>query len=362
MKLIDSYLTGKMARPMVCCLLAFAMIFVVFDLFDNLSSFLEKSMPLPRVLLYYSWMLPGLLVWIAPISILLAVLYCLWQLSRRNELTAMRASGVGYLRLMAPLLAASLAMSVAVLVVNEFMAPETMYRAYQFIERMKADEDSSLRYALNLSYRNEDAHRTWAIQKFDLNTFDMQGVVVAQTRKNGSDMETIRAEEADWSDGQWSFYNAAIQSFDEQNRPIGPVITRAQMQMSDYNEIPGNFINEVKDPVFFNALEIRDYLSSHPRLDQRSRVRMLVDMHSRLAMPWASLIVAIFGIPCGIHTGRKGALTGVILALVSFFMFYIIMTVSSWMGKNETIVPWLAAWLPNAVVFSTALGWMTRVR
>lgn len=362
MKLIDSYLVGKMARPLAYCLMAFAMIFVVFDLFDNLSLFLDKSAPLSGVVVYYAWMLPGLLLWIAPISTLLAVLYSLWQLSRRNELTAMRASGVGYSRLMAPLLSVALAISASVLVVNEFVAPRTMYRAYQYIQRMKADEESSARYALNLSYRNEAFRRTWAIQSFDLRTFSMRGVVVSQTRKDGSDMEIIRAAEADWSDGQWSFYNVAIQSFDEQNRPIGPLIRRAQMQMGDYNEIPRNFVNEVKDPIFFNALEVRDYLISHPMLDVRSKVRMLVDMHSRLSMPWASIIVALFGIPCGIHTGRKGALTGVILALVSFFGFYILMTISSWMGKNETISPWLAAWLPNAVVFTTALVWMTRVR
>lgn len=362
MKLIDSYLVGKLLVPMLYCLAAFAMIFVIFDLFEHLSLFLENKAPVSGILLYYFWILPGLLVWIAPISVLLGMLYCLWQLSRCNELTAMRASGVGYRRLMAPLLCVSVFVAAAVLLVNEAAAPETMFRGYQFVERLGTGDDASLRCAMDLQYRNERAHRIWAVKKFDLFSYAMQGAVVSELRADGSDREIIRAEEAEWVDGQWMFFRVEIQAYDEANRPLGPARKFAQLLMGEYDERPRDFLNEVKNPIFFSSSEIRAFLQSHPNLDEHSRLRLLVDMHSRLAMPWASVIVAIFGIPCGLHTGRRGALAGIMSAFAAFFGFYILMTFGTWLGKTGALAPWLAGWLPNIAVFAAALGWMSRIR
>ncbi len=102
MKLLDKYLLRQLLVPLAYCLLTFSMVFIIADLFEHLSDFIEAKTSFLQVVRYYLFILPSYMVFIAPISLLLGILYSLWQLSKNNELTAMRASGASFYRLMVP--------------------------------------------------------------------------------------------------------------------------------------------------------------------------------------------------------------------------------------------------------------------
>ena len=78
MKLIDKYLLRSLAVPLAYCLLGFALIYVIYDLFDNLPDFIDAKTPFPDVFRFYLLLLPSVLIIIAPISMLLSVLYSLF--------------------------------------------------------------------------------------------------------------------------------------------------------------------------------------------------------------------------------------------------------------------------------------------
>ncbi|MBI3985662.1 MAG: LptF/LptG family permease [Lentisphaerae bacterium] len=137
MKLIDKYMLSRFFVPFGICVAAFCMLFVVVDMFEHLSDFIEAGTPVVQVARFYVFYLPALVVFIMPISILLGLLYSLWQLTRRNELTAMRASGIGFARLTLPLLIFGLFAGILTGLVNETVAPWSTYWAQQYVERIK---------------------------------------------------------------------------------------------------------------------------------------------------------------------------------------------------------------------------------
>lgn len=362
MKLIDKYLLRQFLVPLGYCLLTFSMIFVIADLFDHLSDFIEAGTPILQVLRYYIFILPALLVYIAPISLLLGILYSLWRLTRSNELTAMRACGINFYRIVVPFLLVGLAFSILVSAVQETVAPWSSYWASQFLGRQARGSDLSTRYALDLSFKSESQDRIWVIRKFDLETYAMQGIRVVQQRPDGSELETIQAEEGKYYDGRWWFFNITTQKRDVNNDPVGPVQSELIREMTDWSEKPRDFINEVKDPMFLSARELRGFLKTHRNLSSRTCARIMVDMQSRLAMPWTCLIVSLFGIPCGVYTGRRGPFMGVMIALFTFFGFYLLMTFCQWLGKNQMVGPLLSAWMPNAFFMAVGVWLMARAR
>ena len=347
MKLIDKYLISEFILPFFYCFLTFNIIFIIIDLFDHLSSFIEANTPVLQIIQYYLYLLPSLFVFIAPISLLLGLLYSLWQLTRHNELTAMRASGINFYRLVVPLLVFGLLMSIVISILNEEIAPRSCYWAAQFIDSQQKEDDFSGRYALDLPFKNEKDHRIWMIRKFDLKTYAMEGIKVIQERPGGADHEIVQAEKGKYYDGKWWFFNLTIQRSDTQNKPIGPVQTELVREMTEWNEKPKDFINEIKDPIFLSSRELKKFLMRHKNLSARTFSRLSVDMHSRIAMPWTCLVVTIIGISCGVYTGRKGAFFGIMLAFLIFFCSYFVMTFCQWLGKNQILFPWLSAWLPN---------------
>lgn len=362
MKLIDRYILRQFFVPLAYCLATFCMIFVIFDLFDHLSDFIEAGTPVPQVVRYYLFLMPSLLIYIVPISLLLGLLYGLWRMTKHHEITAMRASGISIVRLMVPLLIVGLSASLLVGVIQEAVAPWAAYWSEQFIERQKRGDDLSLRCALDLTYKNESQHRIWVIRKFDLKTFNMEGITVVQQRSDGSDLETMSADEGKFYDGRWWFFNVRIQKYDFYDNPVGPVRQEARREMIDWNEAPRAFVNEVKNPLLFSSWELWEFMKTHRNLSEQTYARYTVDMHSRLAMPWTCLVVMFFGIPCGMHTARKGAFMGILAALGTFFGYYMLMNVCQWLGKSQIIESFWSAWLPNLFFALVGLWLMARVR
>jgi lipopolysaccharide export system permease protein len=362
MKLIDKYIFRQFMVPLVYCLLTFSMLFVIVDLFEHLSDFIDARTPLLQVIRYYVYVMPSLLIYIAPISLLLGLLYSLWQLSKHNELTALRASGISFYRITVPIMLVGIIFSLSVSILQETVAPRLTYWAWQFINQQKKGGDISMRYASDLPYKNEDQRRIWIIRRFDLASHDMQGVKVVQQRADGSDLEVIRAEEAKYFDGKWWLFNVNIQKYDFYNNPIGAPTHEPLRQMAEWDEAPDDFMHEITSMEFLSARDLWRFLEARKNLSEKRRAQILVDMHARLAMPWTCFVVTIFGIPFGVRTARKGALVGVISALLTFFFFYFLMTFGQWLGKNQLVDPAASAWMPNVFFFLAGLFLMLRTR
>lgn len=354
MKLIDKYLLRTFLVPLAYCLAGFMLIYVVYDLFDNLPDFIDAKTPLRQVAQFYVFLMPSVLTIIAPVSLMLAVLYSLSHLTRNNELTAMRASGISLLRMILPLVAVGFLFSLGVAAVHETIGPWSAYWCRQFVKQERHKGDFDVHIANNLAYKNEPSRRIWWVQSFDTRTFRMENVTVIQQRPDGSDQTRVQAREGRWLDGRWWFTELTYQSYDGQGNPVGPPRFETQREMTEFSESPTAFLNEIKDPEYLSSLELVHFLRTHRHLSKSTIARIRVDLHNRLAMPWMCLIVTLIGIPFGAQTGRKGAFLGVLLAVTLFFGFYVLVNVGLALGKKQVIDAWLAGWMPN--LFFLAIG------
>lgn len=362
MKLIDKYILSNVIVPLIYCLLAFLMLFIIFDLFSNLSDFIEAETPFLQIIQFYVYLIPSVLIFIVPISLLLAILYSLSQLTRNNELTAMRASGVSLYRLVAPIIGVGLAASLAVGVINEAIAPQSAYWTDQFIRAEQHEDEISFHITENLPYRNAAENRVWMIGEFNRQTFDMRRVEVIQQREDGTDASRILARSARWLDGRWWFVEVTAQQYDQDGYPLGRPETAPRREMTDLTETPNDFINVIKDPEFLSSRELLEFIRAHQHVSRDTLAIHEVNLHYRLAMPWTCLIVTLLGLPIGAHTGRKGAFRGIALALGLFFSFYVLINFGMALGKKQAIVPWLSVWLPNIVFFIIGLLLLRKMR
>lgn len=345
MKIIDRYLLSTVLAPLVYCVFAFALVYVVFDLFDNLTDFMEGGTPFPLIMKYYLILLPSVLVRIVPIAVLLAVVYALYQLSKNSELIAMKACGFSMPRLMLPFLGLGLAVSLTVLLVNERYGPSAAYWCYKFVREQKSSSDA-IHYA-TIAFKKEKQARVWFIDKFDTRDFSLSRVEVTQLTPDGlRELTKTRADGGGWYDGQWIFTNVTVQAYDEDGSLRGAPKYEAQSVMLDYNERPEDFLNEVKDPEYLSSAELDRFIRVHRNLEPKAVARYRTDLHGRLAMPWASLIVVLMGVPVGAQGGRRGVLPAVAGALGMVISYYAFMMMGMAAAKAMVIPPWLGGWLP----------------
>ncbi len=366
MRIVDRYIFREYFIHLLYCILALAMVYVVYDLFSHLGTFLEARTPLHLVGYFYVCMLAQGVEFLLPAALLLAVLYTLWHMTRHNEFTAMRACGISLLRLMSPFLLVGVAASLFTAAVKEAFAPEASLWANEFA-RTRFREVRGTTYQ-DVAYYNTLNHRVWLIGRVNsLKPHILMRTTIIQDRPDGTRAWVIKAKDLMWLDGQWWAQDITeVQIFDEHGNPKKTTIPWKDLsmprEMPFLNERPSDLLAELRPWEFLSSLDIARYLANHPGLSAQAVTDRQFDLHSRLAMPWACLVVTLFGVPAGARCGRQSPLGGFFLALIFFFVYYMLIHVGIFVGKRGLVSPWVGAWLPNGLSLASGLLMLFRLR
>tara|TARA_B100000809_G_scaffold264654_2_gene321064 strand:+ start:1200 stop:2291 length:1092 start_codon:yes stop_codon:yes gene_type:complete len=363
MKLIQRYILREYRAPLIYCLLAFSVIFLVIDLFENLGRFIRFEVPPGEILRYYGLLMLPIMEYILPISLLLATLYTLAYLTRFNEITAMRASGISPRRIMMPFMLTGLAFVMLSWLCKETISPAALEHTSEYFGRLRANKQISNVHS-NFAYYNPVDRLRWWIEHLDSEHPDqLENVVVKFENENDRPERELSAARAEWLDGSWWFHDRVIKTY-EHSADFGTPgqVSPRPVEHRELRARPGDFALQISQWDFLNSLEMHTYLTRHPELPKKERARKKTHLHQRLAMPWACLIAVLFGIPAGARTGRQGALVGILLALGFFFGYYALQQIGVFMGIHRTIWPWAGAWLPNVVFLVAGLVMIIRMK
>ena len=94
MRLLDRYVLRYFLLAYFYCIAGFISIWFIFDISDNLSTFLDERISRSLIAKYYLTQAPQILVILLPVALLLALLFCLGRMSRSNEIVSMLTAGV----------------------------------------------------------------------------------------------------------------------------------------------------------------------------------------------------------------------------------------------------------------------------
>ncbi len=365
MSLITRYLLRQFLGPLLVCLVAFNGIFVLFDLSGHLSRFLDADLPLPMVLKYYLGVVCTYSHWFLPASCMLATLYSMWQLSHHSELTAMRASGISFHMLTLPFFCAAIAMSLLTFANEEVLTPPLS----AWSDRLKDSGFSETHPgpSENVFFTNYEANRTWRIASIDLSSdatasriaipeadaerIPPPAVEIKARNAEGRNVWGVRADRADFLDGNWWLTNPRQMHFDIDGMELPDTAVRTVDLPGDFpfpelTEKPRDIrIAEQKDNAHLSSREMLRKM----RTSRAGSAEDRYDFWYRIAAPWACLVITLFSIPAGITTGRQSVFKGILLVLVTFFSFYAFTLLLKYFGQHGALSPVLAAWLPNLV-------------
>ena len=106
MQKLDRYVLRNFFEPFLICLGGFIAIWLIIDFSDNSNDFLQARASAKTIAAFYLTQLPATILLSLPIGLLLAVLYSLSSMSRRNEIISMLTAGRSVTRVLLPLFGA----------------------------------------------------------------------------------------------------------------------------------------------------------------------------------------------------------------------------------------------------------------
>jgi len=373
MRLLDRYVFRELLVPLGFCLGGFLMFWISADAFKSMSEFQDDKLHLFDIIEYYLAMTPEFLVIILPMVLLLALLYTLTNHARHNEITAMRAAGIGLWRLCAPYFAVGFAASVGLFWLNEWCVPRTTNWSEQIKTRyvQRPGEVAAQDKFHNFGFTNVRDQRTWFITEYSMSIAEMLKPQVDWTLPDGS-IHRLYADRAIRTNGVWTFFNVIEFSQADAGAPMLRSSPTNVLSVPEFHETPAEIQSEIKISSYQNLRnsrradlplgDILGYLRLHPGLSHAEASWLYTKLHGRLATPWTCLVVVLIAIPFGVTSGRRNLFVGVAGSIFICFAYFVIQQVCLALGAAGYLPGWLAGWLPNTVFGVTGLMLMARVR
>ncbi|MFI5338948.1 MAG: LPS export ABC transporter permease LptG [Candidatus Methylomirabilales bacterium] len=357
MRLLDRYIARECLKILALCLVVFIGIYLVVDLFDKLSGFLEARADAGMILRYYGFRLPKILTEVLPVAVLLACLLSLGGMAKDNEVLAMKMGHVSSLRIALPCIGVGLAASLAAWTIVEYIAPRANERALN-IERTEIKKLPAHRvtHDSDIWYRAE-GDRFVHISLFEPQSGLIRGMSIFQLSPDFDLIRRVDAQVASRSEGGWTVRDGYQVELDKNSIRITPF---KEMGVP-LAERPEDFARVAPSPEEMSYGELRQYIDKLAK-SGLSTTRYLVDLHAKVATALISLIMALLGVSFGLRTGRAGVMIWVGTCIPMGFVYYVLLFLGISFGRGGAIPPLLAPWLPNLTFGAASLISLWRLR
>ena len=350
LSILDRYMLTELSGPFIFGVSAFMLIFAATQLLEIGRMISSEHVPLWPAIEIFIWNMPAYLGLVFPMALLLGTLLSIQRLSGESELTAMKAGGISFTRMTIPLLAAGLVMSVATFVVQEYLEPFAADQVAQ-IENQVLTRASAFNRDLTVSAPLPGGGKQITIAtSYEQHSQALLHVTLIQYDRDNVPTQIIFADRADFMANQWLLENASLYRFN----PDGTLISepRVPQQEVELGEKPTDIVKRLSqnDPENLSRAEIADIVRSG-QLTQSEFRKYVTTYQEKLAQPFACFVFVLIAIPYGMRAARSGGGTsvGFGLAVLIVFVYYIVLTVFSFISEAFINLAWFWAWVPNIV-------------
>jgi len=338
-------LLGEFCRLFGLLLLAFVAVYILVDAFDRLGFFLRYNATFSQAARYLAFKAPLIVTQVTPPAVLAATLLSLALLGRRHELLAMQASGMSLARIARPLLAVAAAISLGTFAWNETIVPATTHRSewINFVE-IRRQAPRTLLSDREIWYRGGDGF--YNVDHVDREHQALYGIAIYALDDDFRLVSTTQIASAHWAGDHWIIRGARrrriTESGEVQIEPVDPDTVLRSETMAD-------FLEAYREPeeVSYATLRSRLQVLARKGIDTTS---FQVDLHLKLAVPFASFLLCALAIPIAGRPRRRTSVALVTsLGIVIGFGYWVILAFAVSLGHSGALPPALAAWAANGI-------------
>jgi len=342
MKIIYIYIVRSFAKIFTFISLVFILIGITSELLRQKEFYMEYKTPFYLILLHLISNVPRWFMQALPIITLIALLFSLGDLSKKNEITAMKAAGINIWKVISLFLIVGLIIGVTELSVREFIIPKT-HKYNRKVQKEKIQKEKiqkKTEFSNLIIFMPNDTRLTAGY----LNTDEriMRDIVIEKYINKSNIRYFILSKEAIWKNNVWLLKDGVSRKFNG--------LTWNEVYFKNHKlDIRMKPTDMVTQTIPYNSMNTRAFKKyiTHLEISGQATVKEKIAFNMRYATIFSHIVVMIIGIPFAIGPGRKlNKVLNFTLALIATFVYWGIQVIAISLGENFVLQPLVAAWLP----------------
>lgn len=355
-----AYITNKLVASFFLTVVVFTFVLFMGNIVRIVDLIVNKIDPL-LIIKYFLYVIPYLLSYTIPMSLLTAVILIFGRMSADNEITAMRASGIGMWKIFTPGIILGILATWACVHLNDEVFAYFHYQQRLLKDDFQIDDPEAFLvpghntndfqgYKINFARKKNGVLQDVTINEFLDNGSNRfiranRGEIFIDDKTKQITMKLMDGiiEEPDTADpkkffqGQFGVYSikfnntsAVSKSTPKKNRDMTIQELRAEIavQRGLLAKAGPSAEKEIKKDI--------------------SKIR--VQINERLSYSFACLAFVLVGMPLGVRAHRSEKTVGAAISLGLVAGHYVFVTLAKALAEKPELYPYYLIWIPNVVL------------
>ncbi|MGA3083174.1 MAG: LPS export ABC transporter permease LptF [Thermodesulfobacteriota bacterium] len=362
MRIISRYIFKEILTPFGVTLLVFTLIFLLGNLMQLIEMIVQKGVGIGDIFRLLGYTLPFLFVYIIPMTFFISILLGFLRLSSDNEVTALKASGIGFFQFLPPVLILSLACYALTSFTAMVAQPWGEYSLKNLIfniavvqakvtlkERVFNDQFKDLVFYIQKVSSEGEMEDVFI---FDQRQKDVPQTIVA---KKGWLIPNPRDRSLNLRLENGTIYNVSLGSKSAQNinfKTYNLILPLEQMLSTQGKR--------EKSETELYPLELKEKIRQTSPGEKKYYIYQ-IEYYKKFSLPFSCLVFGMIAFPLGLQSRLAGRSWAVVLGGIVFFIYYLILSLAFGLGEKGSLSPLIGLWLPNVIVgvMGGYLFWVT---
>lgn len=354
--LLDRYVVTEFIRNFVLILVALTLIAELIEGTQKVDDLFRNKVSVQVLFLYLRAIFPQWIFYCLPVTALTTTLVTFGSLTKNSEVIAMKSSGVSLYRIALPVIIVACLLSGIAFWLQDYILPYTNKIANNYKRQLKGQPPEMSSTFERHWISGSDGFYNYDL--YDVNKNHIYGFSIYQINmENFAMQKRIYSRQATYRGNAWTLKQGWQRTFQRGRMKYDPF-------QQERLKLPVNaeyFRTEQELPAEMRFTELQQYIV---KMKERGFgfVRFAVDLQAKISFPCVSLILTLIAIPFSFTTGKRGALYGIGLSIVTGIIFWFFLAFTKSLGYLEILGPFLAAWTPNILATLIALYLLFRLR
>ena len=347
-------------------MLGLLLVQVMYDDFRSLRELGARGADLGR---YALVTMPSFLTIVLPLALLVSLMFTLGKLHRANEFTALRAAGVSFGRITAPVWLVGVLACGLSWWLNTAVVPWSVEVSRAMRDRLQFQKEANVLAGdrvgavYSVAFDNPHGRRMWFFNRYSQFTDRGYGVTVSTLDPARREVTRLVAAEAWFQPARgWTFREGRALRFRPETGELMATEPFAVRTEANFREDPQLMLLIDRRPIDLSLRQLERLIGYFETEHSPKLTPYAVRYYGLIAATLGPLIVIAIAIPFAVAGVRVNPAVGASKSIGLFFLYYLLDNFATTLATKNLIDPAMAAWLPNAGLALLALWFFARLR